>query len=91
MSEPRREEWDLESVYDEQINPLMARIIAICKANRLPMFASFAYRKDSEDERTDFCTTSLPFEGRDIPQLKAAEDVVFERGGFIAMTITGSR
>lgn len=45
---------DNEQVYDEQISPLMTKIIQICKDNNMPMFATFAY----QDEQ--LCTTSLP-------------------------------
>lgn len=61
MSE--EETWDLETVYDEQIAPLMAQVIAICKAHRIPMIASIAYRGE---DITSFCSTHLVFEGRDV-------------------------
>lgn len=32
---------DKEEAYDSKINPLMARIIAICKEHKIPMVASF--------------------------------------------------
>lgn len=35
--------YNLESVYDEKISPLMTQIIAICKEHNMPMVASFAY------------------------------------------------
>lgn len=33
---------DKEKVYDEQIAPLMAKIIEICKTEGIPMFADFS-------------------------------------------------
>lgn len=45
---------DNEQIYDEQISPLMTKIIQVCKDNNIPMFATFAYK----DEK--LCTTSLP-------------------------------
>jgi len=48
---------NLESVYDKEIAPLMEKIINICRANQLPMFATFEYKNDT------FCTTNLPFAG----------------------------
>ncbi len=51
------EEFDLEQAYDEQIAPLMARIIEICKQNKIPMAAEFLVRisqNDEEDYRTTF-------------------------------------
>jgi hypothetical protein len=42
-----------EKIYDEQIAPLMAKIIEICKAEDIPMFAEFQY-SDS-----DFCQSYI--------------------------------
>lgn len=42
-----------EQIYDEQIAPLMAKIIEICKAEQIPMFAEFQYAD------LDFCTTCI--------------------------------
>lgn len=50
--------YDFETVYDEQIAPLMSRIIDICKEHGIPMLASFAYRCDEYGEH-DCCTTFL--------------------------------
>lgn len=66
------EHYDLESVYDEQIAPLMEKIIGICKEHGMPMVASFAYA--SSDEAEDCCTTSIPVEGRTPEKFKAAID-----------------
>lgn len=64
--------FDLESVYDEQIAPLMTQIIAVCKEHHLPMFATFLYRSDGDD--CEYCTTNLPFDDRHMPkELKALE------------------
>ncbi len=52
---------DSESVYDAEIAPLMSKIIDICKANRIPMLATFQYSND--DDGSDFCTTRIPFAG----------------------------
>lgn len=48
-------ETDKEKVYDEQIAPLMSRIIEICKDEQIPMFAEFQYNK------TDFVTTNIKY------------------------------
>lgn len=55
--EPDASFYDLEDVYDAQIAPLMAQIIAVCKEHNLPMVASFAYA--CLEERTSFCSTVL--------------------------------
>jgi len=61
-----------ESVYDEQISPLMAEIIKICKENKIPAFCSFGLDPNQEDDTeqedglpsTLWCTTSLPISER---------------------------
>lgn len=50
--------YDLESVYDEQISPLMTKIIGICKDHKMPMIASFQYQK-SEEDGVGYVTTAL--------------------------------
>lgn len=49
-----------EKVYDEQISPLMAKIIEICKANKIAAFANFRIGYDEQIEEHLMCTTSLP-------------------------------
>lgn len=44
---------DKEKVYDEQIAPLMAKIIEICKTEGIPMFADFQYADQG------FCATCI--------------------------------
>lgn len=46
--------YDKEKIYDEEINPLMAQIIEICKTNDIQMLSSFAL--NNEDLA---CTTHL--------------------------------
>lgn len=59
--------YNLESVYDEQISPLMKQIITICKEHNMPMVASFAY-ENSEEKGRGLCTTTMTFEGRHIKE-----------------------
>ncbi len=56
---PTPEFWTAEDVYDEQISPLMSRIIAICKEHQIPMVAQFQYANDEENGPA-FCTTAMP-------------------------------
>lgn len=63
MSEKEKPIYDLESVYDKQISPLMAQVIAICKEHRMPMLATFQYQR-TEERGEGFCTTMLPFSER---------------------------
>jgi len=57
----KNDDYDLEQIYDEQIAPLMDRIIDICKAHKLPMFSTFVYACDGSGENADLCTTNLLF------------------------------
>jgi hypothetical protein len=76
--------FDLESVYDEQISPLMQQIIAICNEHQMPMVCSFAF-ENCEERGVGDCTTILnAYEGRvHMPFNKAFSQI---RGGnnFIA-------
>lgn len=58
---------DNEQIYDEQIAPLMTKIIEICKEHEIPMLCTFQYGPEDEDEGTvPYCTTVLgEFEGTD--------------------------
>lgn len=38
-----------EAIYDEEIHPLMAQIIAICQKNGIAMIANFAVPNDEDD------------------------------------------
>jgi hypothetical protein len=67
MSEAK-ESWTEETVYDAEVAPLMARIIAICKEHKIPMAAVFQYQ-DTEDDGPGHVFTTLPFAGRGSPQM----------------------
>lgn len=69
------EHYNLESVYDEKISPLMRQIIDICKEHNMPMVASFAY-ENSEENGIGCCTTTLTFEGRHIKAFAAARSII---------------
>lgn len=49
-----------EVIYDEQIHPLMMKIIDICKQHKINMLADFSLGIDPESNENKFCTTSLP-------------------------------
>jgi hypothetical protein len=74
------EYFNLEQIYDEQVAPLIAQIVALCEEHRLPMMASFIY-EHSEETGTGACTTLI----NDIPGRKfqrlvdAAEDAMSGR------------
>lgn len=69
--------FDFEDVYDEEIAPLMAKIIEICHSHKLPMVASFHYALRDEDDES-LCTTTLTYEERG-PQrtINAAHKALF--------------
>lgn len=71
------ESFDLENVYDEEIAPLMTKIIEICKAHKLPMLATFMYGYRQDDDDHDFCTTMLLWKDRGITrQIYQADDLI---------------
>jgi len=77
-----------EDIYDTQINPLMAQIIAICKEHDIPAVASFQLDDVREEESEFKCTTSLLFEGAG-PSMRAAHQALTtpRRPAWAAFTI----
>lgn len=59
-----------EQIYDSQINPLMAQIIEICKANQIAMLATFDI--PNEEDADLACTSHLPDETGKLPERIAA-------------------
>ena len=51
---------DKEKIYDDQINPLMAQIIAICHEHKIAMFSSFKIPKEGDPNLA--CTSCTPDE-----------------------------
>lgn len=55
--------YDKESVYDNEIAPLMAKIIEICNREGMPMAAQFYLQQEREDAEFEnqamWCTTVL--------------------------------
>lgn len=89
------EVFDLEQVYDDQISPLMAKILAICKEHQLPMVASFAYTRqpdDAEETGYGYCTSYVTFDGRRPEPLVRAYNIIYEphRSQLLAITIQGA-
>lgn len=71
--------FDLEKVYDEQIYPLMDKVIAICKEHKIPFVAAFQYASDGEDDHA-FCTSAVLHKERPIaPELEEAYAAVAPR------------
>ena len=73
-----------EAIYDEQINPLMARILEICKEHKIAMLADFFF-SDAEDLH---CTSALlPKDFSPSEEQLAAYKILTTTKGF-AMAIT---
>lgn len=55
--------YDKESVYDEQIAPLMKQIIEICKKEELYFVSQFYLKQEREDAEHEnqamYCTTAI--------------------------------
>jgi hypothetical protein len=81
--------YNLESVYDTEISPLVKQINEICEKYRIPAFMSFKYEMD--EERGDgLCTTNLPFDERTPECYIRCHSEVYNRGKaiFTAVAIT---
>lgn len=80
-----------EQIYDEQISPLMGQIIAICKAHRINMAASFSLDFNEEEDSPLRCTTALAVDMSDedgFKMVNEAERLFMPRPLFAAFTIT---
>lgn len=80
---------DAEAVYDGQIAPLVDRIIAICKAHRIPVLAVFQYQDGAREDGAAFCTTFVPFAGAS-PVLRAALSAIRGGASLFAYRVTES-
>ncbi|GBF73151.1 hypothetical protein PA598K_01436 [Paenibacillus sp. 598K] len=60
--------YDKESIYDEQIAPLMKQIIEICKREELPMVSQFYLKQqhpDADVENDPMYSTTMIIPARD--------------------------
>ena len=76
-----------ETVYDEQIDPLMKRIIALCKEHQIQMVASFALDQSQEDDSQVMCSTFI--EGKDWKapaKLHKAMDILQQPAVYVTVT-----
>jgi hypothetical protein len=78
-------ERDNEAVYDEQISPLMTQIIEICKANNIPMVASFQFAGDA------FCTSSVLPDGSSAVLFNARTSLYPPKDSYFTMTISSPK
>lgn len=91
------EPFDLESVYDAEISPLMSQIIEICKRHNMPMVATFCYAKGRNPQdlsELDYCTTTIPRGEWSPPEIREAVHIIRNgastRPKMLAMTITNT-
>lgn len=73
-----------EQVYDEEINPLMAKILEICKREKIAMIASFQIPND-EDPKL-MCTSAL-LEKDHEPNQELLGALSLIKDGFVAFAI----
>lgn len=81
-----------EEIYDSQINPLMAQIIAICKEHKIAHVCSFALGMDEGDGEL-LCTSTNLLEQCEPPEnfSKALDEIYGKRNSFTAFTITTTK
>lgn len=77
-----------EQVYDAEIEPLMAQILAVCKREKIAMVAQFAI--PTEEDPDLLCTSCLTTDEFDPPQaMREAMKILYRREPqVVALTIT---
>ncbi|KKM22505.1 hypothetical protein LCGC14_1624620 [marine sediment metagenome] len=79
--------YDKEDIYDEQIAPLMMKIIKICKQHELPMVSTFCYKVSEEGEES-LCTTWIPMKDNWLPEaLLDCRKRLYKRHNIVAFAI----
>lgn len=75
-----------EETYDTEIGPLMAKIIEICKREKIAMLASFEL--DEDPENTFCCTTVIAPAGFVKPEHQQAVRLISPRRSVMAFAET---
>lgn len=90
MEQQEHQPFDLESVYDNEISPLMSQIIEICNRHKMPMLATFMYQHlHGESEDDSYCTTFLGGENDWKPaRISKAFQIIRSERAFSAFTVT---
>jgi len=83
--------FDKEAIYDDEIHPLMAKIIEICLRERIPMAATFAIKDDGEDGPL-LCSTVIDGEDVDpetpgLEVIKRVREAILQKPLFMAVRI----
>jgi hypothetical protein len=68
------ETWDTHAVYETEIEPLIDRILEICKREKIPMAAAFTVWASNTDHYNRSC--EIRIEGRRIHELEDAIDTI---------------
>ncbi len=76
-----------EEIYDEEIFPLMGKILEICKENKISMVSS--YQLDETDDPL-FCTSFLKYEGCTAKIINARNALQKPEFSFFTITTTTS-
>jgi hypothetical protein len=80
-----------EEIYDNEINPLMAKIIGICKEHDIPLVAAFQINDDRspEPDGVMLCRTVLTY-GENVSERlhQAARELKPKHPTFMAFTIS---
>jgi hypothetical protein len=80
-----------EAIYDAEISPLMAQIIALCKEHKINMAATFSLGIDPEEGENLFCSTVLPADESDedgYERIQECRATMYPRPHFSTVTIT---
>lgn len=86
-----------EDAYDEEMAPLVAKLIALCKQNSVSVFMHFeldAYEDDDGEEHSCMCTSSIPIGSRDDPgNIRIGEMMAVSRTGptFVVMALASDQ
>ena len=74
-----------EKIYDDQVNPLMAKILAICQKHKIAMLASFSIPTVDDP---DLCVTSALLADEYEPPKEFGHSLNLIRNGFTAFTVS---
>jgi hypothetical protein len=79
-----------EQIYDEQISPLMTRIIEICRSHKIPVAACFGINTDEGEDADLVCSTILYDKDWNTPDnIKSAAKAMQQRRSMAIITTLG--
>lgn len=86
MAKKKPKKETKEAVYDREVAPLMAKVIEVCQANKIAMFASFS--TPNEEDPALHCTTALLEKDHEpSPELVASYNALFHRPGAMMISL----